>query len=131
MSPTLVRLRIRRLDGRFAVSRLSPASPAPDWAAGSCFTSITRTADELSVVCPERLVPAGVMTEPGWRCLQVVGPIPFTQVGVLAALVAPLAEAGIPVFAVSTFDTDYLLLRADHLDRAQAVLRNAGHEILE
>jgi hypothetical protein len=93
------------------------------------FFSITRTADELSVVCPQAVVPEGVECERGWRCLRVAGTVPFSAVGVLAALSAPMADAGISVFALSTFDTDYLLVKAEDLERAVDTLRRRGHSI--
>jgi len=112
-----------------AVCRLEAGSAIPAWATSGRLFSITRTDDELAVVCLEALVPAGVRCERDWRCLRVAGPIPFSAVGVLAALVAPLAEAGISVFSVSTFDTDYLLVKASDLDKTIAVLRETGHEV--
>ena len=116
------------LGGTFAVCRLGGAAPVPAWAAGD-FLSVTRTAEELSVVCPEAAVPEGVLCERGWRCLRVAGTVPFSAVGVLASLASPLAAAGVSLFAVSTFDTDYLLVKGDHLERAVAALRGAGHVI--
>jgi len=95
------------------------------------FVTVTRTADELSVVCAEDAVPAGVRTQGGWRCLRVAGTLDFALVGVLAALLGPLAEAGVPVFCVSTFDTDYLLLQDADLPRAAAALTAAGHRVEE
>jgi hypothetical protein len=113
----------------YAVCRLAPNFPIPPWAAAGPFVSITRTARELSIVCPERDVPPGVTSERGWRCLRVAGPLEFSLVGVLAAMVDPLADADIPVFAVSTFDTDYLLTRTADFRRAIETLRAAGHTI--
>ena len=110
----------------FAVCRLDPASPLPAWVEGE-FASVTRTAAELSVVCPQKCVPAGVRHEPGWRCFRLAGPIDFGQVGVLAALLVPLADAGIGVFALSTFDTDYVLVKEADAPRAAEALRGAGH----
>ena len=117
------------LDGLFGVCRLESDAPIPSWAHGGPFSSITRTADELSVVCPQDVVPEGVTYEPDWRCLRVAGTIAFSAVGVLASLTAPLTEAGISVFAISTFDTDYLLVKGEDLERAVAVLRRRGHTI--
>lgn len=118
------------LDGTFAVCQLKPAVSVPPWAVTDDFCSITRTADELSIVCRQEAVPEGIRCEPGWRCLRVAGTIPFPVVGVLASLTTPLAEAGISVFAISTFDTDYLLVKAEDLERAIDVLRRRGHSIL-
>jgi hypothetical protein len=111
--------------GEFAVVRLPPASPVPEWAAApASFCSITRTGDELSVVCPASLVPAGARAERGWAMLKLAGPFPFTATGVLASVLAPLARAGISVFAVSTFDTDYVLVKRDDLARAIGALES-------
>jgi hypothetical protein len=101
----------------------------PEWATGGRFVSVTRTADEVSVVCEPGAVPAGVRCEPGWRCLRVAGTLPFSAVGVVAGLVGPLAAAGVSVFVVSTFDTDYLLVQDGHFDGAIEVLRQPGHEV--
>jgi hypothetical protein len=112
----------------FAVCRLTADAPAPAWAQAGAFTSITRTRDEVSVVCPQAAVPVDVQFEGGWRCLKVEGPFELNgTVGVLAALAVPLAEAGISIFVVSTYDTDYLLLQDAHLIQAIGVLERSGH----
>jgi hypothetical protein len=112
------------LPERLAVSRLPAGARVPSWALElhEEFTSITRTPDELSIVCPEDAVPPDVQVEGGWRALKVPGPIPFEQTGVLAGLAAPLATAGISIFALSTYDTDYVLVKDDDLERALAAL---------
>ena len=117
------------LDDTFAVCRLDSASSIPPWAIADELFSITRTADELSIICRQDAVPEGILCERGWRCWRVAGTIPFSVVGILASLTAPLAEAGISVFAISTFDTDYLLVKEK--DRAAAVeaLRGRGHSV--
>jgi hypothetical protein len=115
------------MEPRLAVCKLAEDDGVPGWAVGAGFFSITRTADELSVVCPEELVPEGVKVERGWQALRVAGVIDFSAVGVLAELTAPLARAGVGVFAISTFDTDYLLVREHDLERAVGALREAGH----
>jgi hypothetical protein len=112
----------------FAVCRLAPDAPAPEWASGGDFASVTRTRDELSIVCPAGRVPAGVRSEPGWRCLKVEGPFEFSVTGLLASLTAPLAEARVPTLAVCTFDTDYLLVKEHDLGRALEALRAAGYQ---
>ncbi|RLE23356.1 MAG: ACT domain-containing protein [Acidobacteria bacterium] len=94
------------------------------------FWSVTRTSEELSVVSAPRLVAPGCPSETGWRCIAIKGPLPFEEIGVLAALSAPLAEAGISIFVVSTFDTDYLLVKDFQLERARAVLLKAGHDFV-
>lgn len=91
--------------------------------------AITRTRDELSIVCPQADVPPSTFSEPEWRALKVAGPLDFSLTGVLASLAAPLADAGISIFALSTFDTDYLLVKSDVLALAVEVLRRAGHSV--
>jgi hypothetical protein len=117
------------LDGTFAICRLDSNAPIPVWSTAADLFSIIRTADELSVICRQDAVPDGINCERGWRCLRVARTIPFPVVGVLASLTAPLAEAGISAFAISTFDTDYLLVKAKDLERAVDVLRRWGHTI--
>jgi hypothetical protein len=115
-----------------AVCRLDAGEPLPAWAlsGASALVSITRTTAELSVVCTQEDVPDGVRAERNWRCLMVEGPLDFSLTGVLAALLAPLAEAGVSIFALSTFDTDCLLIRAAQLDTAIAALSAAGHVVV-
>jgi len=122
-------LRLLRVAGTFAVCKLAATSPIPSWATRGDLFSVTRTSDELSVVCRQELVPDGALCERDWHCLRVAGAMPFTLVGVLAALTTPVANAGVGVFAVSTFDTDYLFIKADDLSKAVAALRAAGHEV--
>jgi hypothetical protein len=125
-----MRLRLAILPDRLAVCRLAPKAAMPSWVRGS-FLSMTRTREELSIVCDDDAVPADVKAERDWRALHVVGPIPFETTGVAAALVTPLATAGISVFLVATFDTDYLLVKNDAFARAVDVLRGAGHEVVD
>lgn len=126
--PITHQLTLTILPDTFAVCRLDAGAAVPAWATSSFF-SITRSHDELSVVCEQAIVPDGVRCERDWRCVQVVGPIPFSTVGVLASIVQPLAEAGISVFAVSTFDTDYLLVKAADLAQAINAWRRCGHTV--
>ena len=117
------------LPGTFAVSRLASSDPIPDWAIAAPSFSVPRTAEELSLVAPESTTPADVRAERGWRAFQVAGPIDFSQTGVLASVLQPLADARISIFAVSTFDTDYILVRAESLEPAIAALLAAGHRV--
>ena len=89
--------------------------------------SITRTADELSVVCESKYVPGSVKSEKGWRCFKLEGPFPFTMTGVLASVLEPLAKARVSIFAVSTYDTDYVMVKEKQLGKAEKALRAAGH----
>jgi hypothetical protein len=123
------RLGILVLPDLFAICRLNPTSVLPAWASSGGFVSMTRTADELSVVCQEQAVPEGVMAEKGWRCLRVSGTFSFSVVGILATLTTQLADAGISLFAISTFDTDYLLVKEEDLAKAETVLRRVGHTV--
>ena len=127
-APPARRLTLETVAGRYAVCRLDRDAAVPHWAIGS-FVSVSRTADELSVVCSEELIPPDVRAERNWRCLRVAGKIEFAMVGVLARLVGPIAAAGISVFVVSTFDSDYLMVRDGDFERAAQVLRNAGHSV--
>ena len=114
--------------GELAIVKLAPEEPVPDWASRAVgFVSITRTSDELSIVCEALLVPAGAKSEAGWTALKLAGPFPFDQVGVLSSFVGPLADAGISVFAISTFDTDYVLVKTERLAAALRALELAGH----
>lgn len=116
-------------DDRYAIVRLMPETAAPEWLPKSGFASITRTRDETSIVCLDSSVPDGARAERGWRLFQLEGPIPFDQVGVLSSLVAPLAARNVSVFAVSTFDTDYLLVKEAQLASAIEVLESSGHSL--
>jgi uncharacterized protein len=118
--------RFRALPGKYAVCRLTPESAVPAWAQGS-FVNITFTNDELAIICPADRVPATVRAERDWRVLKLVGPFPFTAVGVLASLATPLARAGISLLSIATYDTDYFLVKGDVFDDAVAVLVAAGH----
>lgn len=110
-----------------AVCRLPPDAPLPAWAAGPGFVSITRTDEELSIVVRQDRVPGDITAVGPWRALKVQGPLDFALTGILAALTAPLAEAGISLFAIATYDTDYILVREERLQAAINALRAAGH----
>ncbi|CAN5877688.1 hypothetical protein BH23ACT11_BH23ACT11_19410 [soil metagenome] len=124
-----VALRLSVLEDRFAICRLKSDTAVPDWALEDGFCSITRTPDELSIVCREQNVPEGLRAEDGWRALKVDGPLDLSLTGVLASILEPLAEAGISIFALSTFDTDYILVRDHKLEDSIAALREAGHRL--
>src|SRR6267378_1348603 len=117
------------LPERFAISRLAADAPIPPWATKGSFFSVTRTGDELSIVSELSRAPLGVQSQPGWRVFKVHGPFVLSEIGVLSTLAAPLAEAKISLFAVSTFETDYLLVAAETLSAAIAALERAGHSI--
>jgi hypothetical protein len=118
------------LPDTFAICRLPANAAIPAWAEAGGFCSITRTADELSITCPQRNVPDDILVERDWRCLKVIGPLDFALTGIVAALTAPLAAAGISVSVVATYDTDYLLVKADRLDAAVAALQAADYNFI-
>lgn len=121
-------LTLFRLAERYAVARLAPDAQIPAWATGE-LVSITRTEDELSILAPAAPIPDDVLAERDWRLFGVRGPLPFSMTGVLAELSSRLADAGISIFAVSTYDTDYIATKHDDFERALAVLEAAGHEV--
>jgi hypothetical protein len=118
------------LPNRLAVCRLAADAPFPDWARLGYLLALVRTPDELSVVCEERLVPPEIRAERGWRALQIQGALDFSLVGVLAAILAPLAQAGVSIFTVSTYETDYILVKEGALERAVLSLTQAGYLVL-
>jgi hypothetical protein len=122
-------LTLTLLPQTFAVCRLDPAEPVPSWAMSGDLCSVTRTPTELSVMCPQASAPAGVQAEADWRCFAVAGPLDFSLTGILASLAEPLAAAGIAIFALSTYETDYLLVKGRQIAHAVEVLAQAGHRI--
>jgi hypothetical protein len=123
-------LRFRRLPIAFAVCRLPPDTPVPRLSATAPFSSITRGADELSIVCPADQAPQNAKCESPWTCFKLEGPFPFELTGVLASFLDPLARCGVPIFAISTFDTDYVLVKEEHAAAALDALRAGGHELV-
>ena len=117
------------LPEKFTVCRLRSDAEFPYSVMHAGWWNITRTDDELSIVCPESYAPEEAEIEKGWRCLEVAGPLDFSEIGVLASLADPLAKTGISIFVTSTFNTDYVLVKQDRLAKAVRVLRLAGHSI--
>ncbi len=114
---------------RLAACRLDPWQPPPQWALTSPFFSITRSADELSVICDERDVPPGQEARTGIAALRLANSHEHDEAGILAPLLVALAESEISVLAVSTYDTDFILIPADRLSEARTALGDAGHEV--
>ena len=110
--------------------RFEPRTAIPDWAENGEFTSVTRTADELSIVCPAENVPSSLHSPHRWICLKLQGPFSFSLTGVLLSFIQPLSESEVPIFAISTYDTDYVLIQEDFFDKALTTLQQAGHELL-
>jgi hypothetical protein len=122
-------LTLRLLPQKFAVCRLAADSSIPQWAQRGAVFSLTRTTDELSIVCEGKYVPGSVKAEKEWRCFKLQGPFPFEMTGVLASVLQPLAEAGVSIFAISTYDTDYVMVKEPSLTKAAKVLTAAGHQV--
>lgn len=122
-------LHLEILPDFYAVCRLPVDADEPAWARDDAFTSVTRTPDELSIVCRVGAVPQGVRAETGWRLLKVEGPLALAQTGVLASIAQPLAQAAVSIFTISTFDTDYVLVRDEDLVRSIDALTRAGHHL--
>ena len=122
-------LKFRRLAGPYAIVRLAPEAPLPAWAAEGELTSISRTSEELSIVCPADNVPAEINSAYHWMCLKIQGPFPFSQTGVLLSFIEPLSSKGIPIFAISTYDTDYVLIQEEWAGAALNALKHGGHEL--
>jgi hypothetical protein len=123
-------LKFQQFPGSFAICRLPPDAPIPELTSDVPFISATRTADELSIVCPAAHAPASAKCEGLWTCFKLEGPFPFSLTGVLASFIDPLAEHGVPIFAISTFDTDYVLVKEEHALTARQTLQAAGHELV-
>jgi hypothetical protein len=122
-------MRLSVLSPTFAICRMAANAAVPEWALGGSFFTVTRTEDELSIVCETARVPMGIQVELPWRALKLHGPIPFAVTGVIASLTKPLADAQISVSVVATYDTDYLLVKSDRLGEAIQALRSAGLDV--
>ena len=123
------KLTLDLLPGRFAIARLEPLSPLPAWSQAGPLVSVTRTPQELSVVCAEASIPSDVKAQRDFRCLRVLGPLAFGEAGVLESIASPLAHAGVSIFALSTYDTDYLLVADAELEAGLTALSDAGHVV--
>lgn len=124
-------LTLKLLEGQFAICRLPAGSALPHWFVHGALSHVSWTDEELSIVCDEGRVPEEVQCERGWRSLMLRGPFAFELTGILAQVLQPLAEAKVGIFAVSTFDTDYVMVKQQQLRAALAALRAAGHTIEE
>lgn len=113
----------------FGICKLSHNSPMPDWIGDNVFHSITRTADELSIVCPQKNIPENIVCERDWNCLKLEGPLDFSLIGILARISELLAEEKISIFVISTYDTDYILVKNDMIEKAVEKLTMNGYFI--
>ena len=121
-------MRLRTLPDSYAVVRLHPGADLPEWVDKGPFRSVTRTDNEVSVVCRDHDVPEGESVDRGWTVLEAMGPLDFSLSGIIASLIQPLADAELPIFVISTFESDYVLIRSADLARAADALEDAGHE---
>ncbi len=124
-------LNLRFHEFELAVCRLDEGTPVPAGIAEAPFAAVIHVPGETTVICPASVVPAGARVERGWNALELIGPFDFSLTGILAQVILPLGEAGIPVFALSTFDTDYILIKGQHRTSAKAALAEAGHTFRE
>jgi len=123
-------LTMELLDGIYGVCRLDKNELIPNWAQNGDFFSITRTADELSIVCSEEFIPSDVKCEGDWKILKIKGPLVFSLVGILASISTILAQKGITIFAISTYDTDYILVKNKDIDNTVEALVNERYEVI-
>jgi uncharacterized protein len=123
-------LKYRQLSGHYVIVRLPPDALIPEWGTKGNFTSITRTAEELSIVCAAGNVPKDIDPGPRWICLKLEGPFPFSLTGVLLSFIEPLSSNSVPIFAISTYDTDYVLVQDEFASATQQALDKAGHELI-
>ncbi len=117
------------LEGLFSICQLDPNSEVPAWAFESDFYSITRTPDELSIICNRLNIPKYLKCDSDWRVLKIDGTFPFDEIGILNAITMPLAEANISLLTVSTYDTDFILVKESHFEQAVRFLESAGHSL--
>lgn len=122
-------LTLRLLPASYAIWQLPGDAPLPSWPAGA-FVCVIRTTNELSGVCPSGQTPAGATVDDGWRCLQFVGPFDLTLTGIMVRVAQPLATAGVPIFTLATYNTDYILVPGSRYSDAVAALTAAGHQIV-
>jgi hypothetical protein len=126
---TLRKFFLRELPERTAVVRMDPRNDVPPWAWTGSLSAVVRTTEELTIVCDQTVVPAHLKSELDWVAFKLEGPIPFSMTGVLSSLLDPLAAGLIPVFVLSAFDTDYILVKADQAQRAREILQSHGHMV--
>ena len=123
------RFELYLLPERMAICRLDPEDESPPWASSAVLSSVTRTQAETTVVCQEEDVPAGITSNKSWRCLRIGVVLDFSQTGILSSLTAPLAEEGIPIYALSTYSTDLILIKEKDLPRTMLALTGSGHRV--
>ena len=124
------RVRLRALSGVYGVARLHSADPIPTWAVGIGFVNISRTDDELSIVCLQDRMPHDAQKDDGWSCFKFEGPFAFAETGIVLSVIEPLSTNRIGIFVVSTFDGDHMLVKLGDIEKARDLLLNAGHSLV-
>ncbi|CAM2146305.1 Amino acid-binding protein [Pararobbsia alpina] len=122
-------IKLKQLQGTYAITRHAPDAAIPAWADGSGFVCMARTEDELSIVCLQSRVPEGCQIDRDWTCFKFIGPFAFGETGIVLSVIKPLSEAGLGIFVVSTFDGDHLLVKTEDLAAAVKLLTGAGHQL--
>ena len=123
-------LNLRQLPDLYGIARLDASSPLPPWADGDGFVSISRSEDELSIVCQQTRIPDSASSSLGWACFKLIGPFAFDETGIVAAVVTPLSTGRIGVFVVSTYDGDHVLIKSRDLERSKILWGKTGHTII-
>lgn len=123
-------LTLKLLKDKYGVCELDRMAPIPKWVEASDFFSLTKTMEELSIVCLEKDIPSDIKCERDWRILKVEGPLDFALVGILSSISTILAKKSISIFAISTYDTDYILIKAKDINNAIQALRNENYEVI-
>lgn len=124
-------LTMKLLKEKYGVCRLDKTELIPEWAKNSNFFSVTRTSDELSIVCYQDSIPNDIKCEKDWRILKIQGPLDFSLIGILASISKILAQNGISIFAISTYDTDYILVKNKDIDNAIESLIKEKYEVID
>lgn len=124
-------LTMKLLKEKYGVCRLNKTELIPEWARNSDFFSITKTSDELSIVCFQDNIPNDIKCEKDWRVLKIEGPLDFSLIGILASISTILAQNGISIFAISTYDTDYILVKNKDIDNAIDSLIKERYEVIQ
>ena len=123
-------MKVSLLEETYGVCRLPSNTRIPEWTerqTKQTFLSITQTSEELSIVCPMQWIPSGVQCERDWKCIKIIGPLDFNQIGVISSMSGALAQHSIPLFVISTYDTDYLFVKEDNIVKTKQILEQNKH----
>ena len=124
-------LQLSLLKDKYGICTLPNTAPIPDWALTQSLASITRTEKELTIVCRLEILPSQYQSDLKWRCFKIDGSFDLNQIGVISSISSPLADAGISIYVISTYDTDYFLIQEQNLEKTISVLSNSGHYIIK